>query len=125
MKRLWMVVVLIGFGCASASETFVHFPVRGQSSERLKADQGECERIAQEKKQEVQAGATGAAVGGLGGAAMGAVTGAIGGGIGIDTAVGAAVGALVGLFTGLGEDDARYKRIYAACMNARGYTVGG
>lgn len=120
-----LLIALLLAGCATASQSMAHFPMRGQSAEQLQTDMTACETFAESRKQEIQAAGTGAVVGGLGGAAMGAVSGAIGGGIGVETAIMAALGAMVGAFAGTAEDRARYRAVYIACMTSKGYAVGG
>ena len=145
MKRAAMLVFLgagsIAWAVAPicAQQQFV-YPQKGQSLQQQDIDTAECTRWAKAQsgvdpnapKQPEQAGAH--ARGALGGAAKGAALGAAVGAIGGDAGKGAGAGALVGGVAGrrrskqqkqaaqAGATDS-YQRAFAACMEARGYSV--
>lgn len=115
------------------------YPMKGQTPEQQNQDQGECHGWAvQQSGSNPYAGSAAQPTGGVvrgaaGGAAIGAVAGAIGGDAGEGAAAGAAAGALFG---GLRQHRQRreqanqsaqmqdaYTRAFAACMEARGYSV--
>jgi len=135
---LLLALVLVAPALASA-RVYV-YPKKGQSAEQQQRDEGECHTWAVNQTGYNPATATsseptegGVVRGGARGAATGAVIGAIAGDAGTGAAAGAAGGALIG---GMRRRDARhqqesaqaagqneYLRAYAACLEARGYSV--
>lgn len=119
-------------GCATASERFVVFPIRGQTPEQIERDRAECEALAQAKRNDANALA-GLGIGTAGGAAAGAALGAVSGaffdqagwGAGYGAATGATAGLITGLSYGVAADHNRYLAIYVVCMQTRGYNVAG
>lgn len=137
MTRLVTILSLIVLPAASAlaqGEPFV-YPSKGQSQRQQDVDTAECRRWAQSQNAGRPAPQTGSRAGGtVGGAARGAALGAAVGAIAGDAGKGAAAGAVVGGVGGrrraIGrEREARasvendYARAFAACMEARGYSV--
>lgn len=132
LVALLLIVVLVGSGCVSAIDKFVVFPVNGQDPDRVAADRLECEAFASANKnnrEALQGAGMGAAFGAGAGAINGAIQGAFVGRAGQYTAVGAGVGAGMGLaagaIAGIIADNQRYLRVYALCMNIRGYALTG
>lgn len=124
---------------AATARVYV-YPQKNQSPQQQQRDEGECHSWAVNQTGYNPATATtsepttgGVVRGGARGAATGAVVGAIAGDAGKGAAAGAAGGALIG---GMRRRDARrqqesaqaagqneYLRAYAACLQARGYSV--
>lgn len=143
MDKLFLVLilVLITAGCAShAPAKFIAFPMHAQDATQQTLDQMECDTFARQQfTPEADAGVKGAAMGLLAGvtvgAAYGALVGAMGGwhagyvgaapGAVIGLAIGGFVGLLVGAVGGIENNTDRYYKIYSACVEARGYKVGG
>lgn len=138
MKRLvpLLLIAAVLSGCATASQRFVAFPTQGQPPDLQMLDRAQCEEIATSHKGSdadaaVAMGGMGLAVGVVSGAAYGAVVGGLAAGISagrgslIGLAVGGTVGLMVGIVQGIAANQARYQRIYLACMTARNYVLGG
>jgi hypothetical protein len=127
-------------GAALAQQVFV-YPQKGQSQQQQDVDTAECARWAKAQsgvdptaapQQQAQLGTH--SRGTLGGAAKGAALGAAIGAIAGDAGKGAAIGAVGGGAMGRrgskqqqqgqqAEAQDAYNRAFAACMEARGYTV--
>jgi hypothetical protein len=139
MKRLFAATVaaaVLMSGCAAASKRVIAFPTKDQSQDQIILDQHACETIADSHKGSdasaaIAGGMLGVTVGAVGGAALGAISGAVLSGISagrgslIGLAIGGGTGLIVGIIKGAQENDLRYMRIYAACLVAKGYTIGG
>jgi hypothetical protein len=136
---------------ASEAQRPIAYPAKGQSPQQQAQDQGECDMWAKQSTgidpavvAQQPAPAQGPAVGGgqrLGGAARGAAGGAAIGAIAGDAGKGAGIGAVVGTMAGgrrARQDQAAqqqqveaqkqqaigtYYRAFAACMEARGYSI--
>jgi hypothetical protein len=130
---------LLSFGSAEAAKVYVH-PKNGQSKQKQSQDQAACQKWAKENS-----GVNPAAVsaqpppgsnarGTVGGAAKGAALGAAVGAIAGDAGKGAGAGAVVGGVAGRRNSKRnqhaaqanaqdKYRRAFAACMVARGYSV--
>lgn len=140
MRQSIASVMLIAFGigasgCAAAvpPSSAYAYPARGQSAEQASRDQTECQAWAKQQTgfdplQDTAKGlGIGAALGALTGAAAGAAIGAATGSAGTGAAIGAAAGGIGG--AGLGgtvgyqRSKQGHDRAFAACMEARGYTV--
>jgi hypothetical protein len=136
---------------AGQTQSPIVYPAKGQNPQQQARDQGECQAWARQSTgvdpaalAQTPAPAQGPAVGGgqrvvgaAGGAAAGAAIGAIAGDAGAGAGIGAVVGTMAG---GRRARQARsqqqqsaeaqkqqavstYHRAFAACMEARGYTV--
>ncbi|MBI4607487.1 MAG: hypothetical protein HY726_00580 [Candidatus Rokubacteria bacterium] len=140
MRRFIAGMMLIGFGigasgCASGlpQPSVYAYPARAQSAEQASRDQAQCQAWAQQQTgfdpltDTAKGAGIGALMGALTGAAAGAAIGAATGNPGKGAAIGAAAGGIGG--AGLGgtvgytKNKQGYDRAYAACMEARGYTV--
>jgi hypothetical protein len=134
-------IVTLGVGAALAqtAKTYV-YPQKGQSKELQSKDETECRAWAKEQSgvnpeaapTPAQLGrhARGAAGGAARGAAGGAAVGAIAGDAGKGAAAGAVVGGIAGRRrskvaqqAGQAEASNSFLRAFAACMEARGYSV--
>lgn len=127
---LFLIVLIAAPGCTSAKRKFVVFPMQQQDPDRVAADRAACEAFASDNRNNDEAlqnagmGALlGAGTGALNGAVQGAFRGAAGQGAGIGAAVGAAIGLSIGVVAGIIADHQRYLRIYAMCMQLRGYSL--
>jgi uncharacterized protein YcfJ len=139
MRVLTMVVaaMMLAPGFAAAQPKVFVYPTKGQSQRQQDIDTAECQRWA---SSQAASGPTapdygGRAAGTISGAARGAALGAAVGGIaGGKAAKGAGAGAVVGGVAGrqgavAREQQARaqgqndWARAFAACMEARGYSV--
>lgn len=119
----------------SAPKVFV-YPTKGQSKDQQSKDTAECQQWARQQAPPSQA-ATGPGTHGrgtVGGAARGAAVGAAVGAIAGDAGKGAGAGAVVGGVAGRRGSKQQQKaaqagaandsaRAFAACMEARGYSV--
>jgi hypothetical protein len=119
-------------GCAAPGARLAAFPTRGQTAEQAEQDRAACQAYAEANKNNraaLAAAGVGLLGGGAYGAATGAITGAFAGQTGTGAGYGAAIGALTGLLAGwiggVVEERRHLDAIFAACMGARGYTVGG
>jgi len=132
------VVVTAGLVVAGPSQAQLHvYPAKGQSQQQLDADHAECTRWAASQAPAPAAGgpdrsarAGGAVRGAARGAAVGAAVGAIAGDAGKGAGAGAAVGGVAGRRRAIGGEQAAQNtaadsnaRAFAACMEARGYSV--
>jgi hypothetical protein len=138
--KLMVIAALVAMptSVALGQQAYV-YPMQGQTPAQQDQDQGECHGWAvQQSGYNPYQGSTAQPTGGVvrgaaGGAAIGAVAGAIAGDAGEGAAAGAAAGALFG---GLRQHRQRreqayqsaqlqdaYTRAFAACMEARGYSV--
>jgi hypothetical protein len=134
-------IVTIGVGAAPAqtAKTYV-YPQKGQSKDQQAKDEAECRTWAKEQSgvnpdvapppAQVGSHARGAAGGAARGAAGGAAVGAIAGDAGKGAAAGAVVGGVAGRRrskkaqqAGQAEASDSFLRAFAACMEARGYSV--
>ena len=128
-----LVLACLATGCVSAQQKFVVFPTQGQQSEQIATDRLECEAFAKANRNNnefLQAAGFGALYGAGAGALNGAVQGAYtrigaGQGAGIGAGAGAAMGLAVGALAGVIADHQRYLRVYAMCMQLRGYALTG
>jgi hypothetical protein len=143
-------LVVLSLSAAALAQKPIVYPAKGQSAQQQNKDDGECYVWARQNTgidpaalAQTPAQAPPSQPGGerLRGAARGAVGGAAIGAIAGDTGKGAATGAVVGTMMGGREarrNEARrqeqaqqqrydeintFYRAYAACMQARGYTV--
>ena len=142
MQRVltWIVLAVFGIvmvGCTMEQPrpTAQVYPQYRQTANAQERDSADCSAWATDQtgyrpSDTLQGAGIGAAIGALGGAAAGAAIGAAtGGGSGAATgaAVGAAAGGIGGAVTGgalkYSRDHNGYNQAYAACMEARGYTV--
>lgn len=123
-------------GFAAAQGAPFAYPAKGQSQQQQDIDNAECRRWAQSQNayRPPAPDRGDRAVGTVGGAAKGAAVGAAVGAIGGSAKKGAGAGAVVGGVAGrhgaiTREQQAKagaendYNRAFAACMEARGYTV--
>lgn len=142
MRGLVTWIVFLGVsaalaGCApvgAPQPTVYAYPYRGQTAEQQARDRGECQQWAQQQTDfnpaadTAQGAGVGALLGALGGTAVGAAIGAATGSPGTGAAVGAVAGGIGGGVTGgavtYSKNRQGYNRAFAACMQARGYTVG-
>jgi outer membrane lipoprotein SlyB len=142
MQRVLTWIVLAVFGIVMAGCTMEQprptaqvYPQYRQTANTQARDNADCSAWATDQtgyrpSSTLQGAGIGAAVGALGGAAAGAAIGAAtGGGSGAakGAAIGAAAGGVGGAATGgalkYSRDRNGYNQAYAACMEARGYTV--
>lgn len=139
MRRAMVWVILVGFGmavsgCTSMQQPSVYpYPKKGQSTEQMTRDDGECKGWAQRQTgfdpgaDTAKGVGLGALIGAVGGAAAGAAIGAATGHAGTGAAVGAAAGGLGGAAVGGGvgytKSKEGYEKAYTACMTARGYEI--
>ena len=124
---------------AQSTRTYV-YPQKGQSHTQQSKDEGECRTWAKEQSgvnpdiPPTPAGVGSNARGAVGGAARGAAAGAAVGAIAGDAGKGAGAGAVVGGVAGRrrsknaraaheAESSDSFRRAFAACMEARGYSV--
>lgn len=128
--RVAFLIASLTLAAPAAAQVYV-YPLNNQSEAQQRSDKAECERWAVNQSgyhpyQQSQVGRS-AGRGAVRGGIRGAVIGEISGG---DAGKGAAAGAVIG---GVGsgarrsaaEDQARsnWTRAYAACLDARGYSV--
>lgn len=114
-------------------------PGKGRSYSAFQRDDEYCQSNAQaavgyrspgqaSNDQTVGGAAVGTAVGALAGAAIGAAAGNAGAGALVGAGAGLAGGSIVGAENGrqaAGSIQARYDRVYAQCMSARGHRTAG
>jgi len=125
-------------GCATAgpppARSVAVYPAKGQTAEQQARDASECDAWARQQTgyDPTAETAKGAGLGALLGAAAGAATGAaVGAATGTGAGRGAAAGAAIGgIGGGVGGGAYQYtksregwEKAYAACMQARGYSV--
>jgi phage tail tape-measure protein len=123
-------------GCATSTPprpNVAAYPTRGQSPDQQARDNYECQSWARQQTaydpatDTAKSAGVGLAVGAIAGAATGAAIGAATGNAGRGAAVGAVVGGVGGTAVGAGHGYTRnrdgYDRAFAACMQARGYSV--
>jgi hypothetical protein len=134
-------IVMIGAGAvlAQTAKTFV-YPQKGQSQSQQSKDEAECRTWAKGQSgvnpdvpptpAQLGSHARGAAGGAARGAALGAAVGAIGGDAGKGAGAGAVVGGVAGRRGSKRAQQAQraeatdsFQRAFAACMEARGYSV--
>lgn len=127
-----VLIVLMAPGCIAARDKFVVFPLQQQSTDQVAADRAACEAFAKANKnnaEAIQNAGMGALLGGGAGALQGTIHGAYlgraGQGAGIGVGVGAGMGLAVGAIAGIVADHQRYLRVYAMCMQLRGYSLTG
>ena len=134
---------ILAFGVTTAlaqtSKTYV-YPQKGQSQSQQSKDEGECRAWAKEQSgvnpdvaptpEQLGSHARGTAGGAARGAAAGAAVGAIAGDAGKGAAAGAVVGGVAGRRRSKAgkqmqqaESGNSFLRAFAACMEARGYSV--
>lgn len=143
LKGLLLIGTTLALQATSASaqstRTYV-YPQKGQSQAQQSKDDGECRTWAKEQSgvnpdiPPTPAGVGSNARGAVGGAARGAAAGAAVGAIAGDAGKGAGAGAVVGGVAGRrrsknaraaqqAEAGDSFRRAFAACMEARGYSV--
>jgi hypothetical protein len=132
-------VALLSVGSAQAANVFV-YPKNGQSKQQQSQDQAACQKWAKENsgvdpaaasaKPPPGSNARGTVGGAARGAALGAGVGAIAGDAGKGAGAGAVVGGVAGRRNSKRNQQAaqanaqdQYQRAFAACMDARGYSV--
>jgi hypothetical protein len=142
MNRTLIGFALLLAGAAAAASGMYVYPQKGQSADQQSKDQNECYNWARAQSgvdpgappQTGGPGSPGRVRGTAGGAARGAAAGAAVGAIAGDAGKGAAAGAVVGGVGGrrravageqaaAAETRSAYDRAFAACMDARGYSV--
>jgi hypothetical protein len=143
MKRV--VMIFLSAACVSvaapvwAQQVFV-YPQKGQDQKQQDIDTAECTRWAKvqsgvdpnaaQQPEQLGSNARGALGGAAKGAALGAAVGAIAGDAGKGAGAGAVVGGVAGRRGSKMQKQAAqaqatdsYQRAFAACMDARGYSV--
>lgn len=130
----WCLLVLILGGCAARGSRVGIYPTKGQDAELTAKDTAECREAAMNMAgSKAQEAAVGAATGVVIGATIGAILGAVGGaffgaageGAALGAALGGGTGGVQGVGYGLQTNDQVYLANYRACMQARGYAIGG